>query len=252
MTHQTTLAYLNLHAVLPNLEALVTQDTMAQALVKDWDICIQFIVRKGPRGYVDFKNGTCRVGSGPAPRSGVSLFFTSCAHLNKMFNNQANPIPVKGFTKLAFVAKSFPKITDRLEYFLRPTAAVLENPEEMTINTVLTLYTAARAVTVLAVHDPVGKTVACGMPDGALTLGIQPDGPSVSLIFQNGSAEMMNGTVETPMACLAIKDMKTANDFLNQKIDAFSAISLGAVSVRGQLPMIDSLDLMLERIPCYL
>ena len=57
------------------------------------------------------------------------------AHLNKMFDGNSNPIPLKGFTKLGFLDKEFSKVTDKLEYYLKPTPELLEDPNYLNINT---------------------------------------------------------------------------------------------------------------------
>jgi putative sterol carrier protein len=49
-----------------------------------------------------------------------------------------------------------------------------------------------------------------------------------------------------------MKGMKVANDFLNGKMDTFTAIATGDVIIKGQTPMLDSMSLILDRIPMYL
>lgn len=252
MNYESTLAALNLQAVLPNLEDLVRHDPSAAAIAAKRNICIQFIVRKGPAAYVEFKNGACTVGNGRRAAADVKLFFTSCRHVNRMFKNQANPIPLKGLTKLGYLTKEFTKITQRMEHFLTPDDKLLAQADYMALNTLLTLNTAARATCVLVEEDAAAKSVAANMPDGAVTLRILPDGPAASLSFKNRRATMAVGEAEKPMAIMLMKDLKTANDLLNQKLDPFAAIALGDIVIRGQTPMIDCLDLILDRIPHYL
>jgi putative sterol carrier protein len=49
-----------------------------------------------------------------------------------------------------------------------------------------------------------------------------------------------------------MQDVRVANDFLNGKLDAFSAVAAGNVLIKGQTPMIDSISLILNRVPLYL
>jgi hypothetical protein len=252
VNYEATLAALNLQAVLPNLEDLVRQDPTAAGIGANRNICIQFIVRGGPAAYVEFKQGVCATGSGRRDGADVKLWFTSCRHLNRMFDNQANPLPIKGLTRLGFLTKEFKKITDRLEYFLKPGSNAHPEPDYMKINTLLTLNTAARAICILVEGDPAARTVAAGIPDGAVTLKVLPDGPAATITFSGRKATMMPGEVGNPMALMLMKDLKTANELLNQKLDPFAAIALGDVMIRGQTPMIDCLDLILDRIPHYL
>ncbi len=250
--YQTVLAHLNLEAVLPNLAELVARDPEAAALAAGKDICIQFSVRQGPVAHIAFQQGACRVGTGKPARSDVLLFFTSCRHLNNMFDGRANPIPLKGFTRIGFLTKNFQKITDRLEYFLKPGESSTADPEYMALNTRLMMHTAARAIAVLSEKDAAARSVAAGIPDGWVVMKVLPDGPAVSIGFSGGRAEMRPDEVDAPMACMFIKNEGVANDLLNQKLDPFAAIALGDVMIRGQTPMLDGMDLILDRIGHYL
>ncbi|MFZ5565003.1 MAG: hypothetical protein ACOZBW_13220 [Thermodesulfobacteriota bacterium] len=252
MNHDTILAQLNLWAVLPNLEELVRLDATAADMVRDWNICIQFGVPGGPAAFVRFANGACETGTGKHPAPDVRLMFVSCRHINAMFENKGIPIPLKGFTRLGFLSKEFSAITKRMEYFLKPTDALLENADYAAVNTLLTLHTAGRAVSILAGTDPQSRAVASGMPDGALMMKVLPDGPAVTLNVEKGRLSMQKGETRQPAATLVMKDMATANRLLNQKIDPFTAIALGDVKIRGLVPMIDAVDLLLDRIPHYL
>lgn len=252
MNHELVLANLNLYAVLPNLEELVKHDPKSAALTKDWNICIQFRARNGPCGFVEFINGSCCVGRGRHSRPTVKLFFVSCGHMNKMFEGKSQPIPLKGFTRLGFLAKEFSKLTDRMEYFLKPTDELLKDPDYLKLNTMMTMHTAGRAVAELAANDHVGKLIASSIMDGSVLMKILPDGPAVTINFKKGRANMKKGEIKTPTACMLMKNLKIANGILNQKIDAFTAIASGDMMIKGQTPMLDAMDLILERIPHYL
>ena len=252
MSYELVLANLNLYAVLPNLEELVKRDEEMADLTRQWNICIQFSASNGPSGFVEFKSGQCRVGRGSHTSPDVKLFFLSCGHMNKMFAGKSQPIPLKGFTKLGFLAKQFSKLTDRLEHYLKPTDELLKNQRYVELNTLFTIHTAGRAVGVLAADDPVGRIVASGMMDGALLMKVLPEGPAVTVNFKNGKAGMTKGESPDPMACMCFKDLATANGILNQKMDAFTAIASGDMVIKGQTPMLDSMDLILDRIPYYL
>ncbi|SHJ19567.1 hypothetical protein SAMN02745216_01178 [Desulfatibacillum alkenivorans DSM 16219] len=252
MSRNLVLANLNLYAVLPNLEELVRHDQEMALLIKDWDICIQFSALGGPAAFAEFKNGECTVGRGKHFSPTVKLFFATPGHLNKMFDGKAQPIPLKGFTKLGFLSKEFSKLTDRMEYYLKPSEESLSNPDFVSLNTLMTMHTAGRAVVELAVNDPVASHVSKGMMDGSLLMKVLPDGPAITLNFKNGKAGFQKGETASPMACMLLKDMDTANKLLNQKLDAFSAIAGGEVIIKGQTPMMDAMDLILDRIPHYL
>jgi len=245
-------ASLNLHAVLQNLEDLVVYDTAVADLARDWNVAIQFSVFRGPAAYIEFQNGTCKVGRGAHAAPDVRLFFTSAAHLNRMMDGKGNPIPLKGFTRLGFLMKEFPKATDRLEYYLKPTDELLADKQYLELNTRMTLNTAAFALRELARMDPIGRLNAAHMPDGTVLMKILPDGPAAHVQFSSGDIQVFKGDVERPTAMLLFKDFQIANRFLNGKMDVFTAVAAGDVMIKGQTPMLDALGLILDRVPVYL
>jgi len=252
MEHELIKARLNLYAVLKNLEDLVKYDSEMAELSRNWNLSIQFLVMGGPKAFIEFQNGACRVARGKHYAPSIKLFFLSPAHLNRMMDGNGNPIPLKGFTKISFLTGDFTTLTDKLEYYLRPTEDLLKEKAYLELNTRFTLNTAAFALREIGELDPVGKQVAAHIPDGAVLMKILPDGPAVNILFQDGQIEPGIGETSDPMACMFMKDVQMANDFLNAKIDAFTAIASGDVTIKGQIPMLDSLSLILDRIPMYL
>lgn len=252
MTHELVKASLNLHAVLQNLEDLVAHDTETAALAATWNVCIQFSIYGGPATHIEFKDGTCRVRRGKHPAPDIRLFFTSAAHLNRMMDGKGNPIPLKGFSRLGFFTKEFPKATDRLEYYLKPTQSLLADEQYLALNTRMTLNTAAFAVKELARLDPIGRLNAAHITDGTILMKILPEGPAVHVKFSSGEIDVIKGDVKQPMAMLLFKETQIANRFLSGKMDVFGAVAAGDVMIRGQAPMLDALGLILDRVPLYL
>jgi len=245
-------AHLNLAAVLQNLEDLVRFEDDMTALTKTWNTSLQFTVFRGPRAFVEFKDGGCRVQTGSHVNPSVKLFFFSCAHLNRMFDDDATPIPLKGWTQLGFLTKAFSKLTDTLKYYLSPTDERLQQTKYLELNTRLTLNTAAFAVKELARLDPIAREVASHISNGRVLMKILPDGPSIHFDFQNGGVQVKKEEADRPMACIYMQGVRKANDFLNGKLDAFAAVAAGDVLIKGQTPMIDSISLILDRVPLYL
>jgi hypothetical protein len=252
MSVQMIKANLNLYAVLRNLEDLVSHDPETASRVKDWHTSIAFRVLAGPKAYVEFKDGGCTVGQGRSRSPSVLLFFTSPAHLNRMMDGKANPIPLKGFTKLGFLKKDFTQVTDKLAYYLKPTDELLKDPHYLELNTRLTLCTAAFAVKEIGRHDPIGKLATGRAGNGVVNMKILPDGPAVHVLFHDGDIHAGRGEADTPAALMYMKDSKVANAFLNNKTDPFTAIASGEVIIKGRIPLLESLSLILDRIPHYL
>ncbi|MEJ5362189.1 MAG: SCP2 sterol-binding domain-containing protein [Spirochaetota bacterium] len=242
---------LHLYAVLQNIEDLVQYDEEAKKLIKDWNVVIKFTVKGSGNVNLIFENGKCIVTDSTEKKPDIVLFFTSPAHLNKMFDGKANPIPLKGLTKLGFLTKEFPKLTERLEYYLKPDDQKLKDSRFVTINTVMTLNTALFALKELLLFDPIGKHIAKKIKGSMLMMNVDK-GPAVYIEQKDNGFEVHKGYHEQPLAVLQFKSMKIANDFLNGKMDAFSAIASGAVATKGHIEWLDAVSPVLDRIALYL
>ena len=245
-------AHLNLYAVLQNLEDLVKLDPEMAALTRNWNVSIQFSVRNGPVAGVAFRNGVCTHSAGSLSSPSVKLYFHSPKHLNAMFDGKANPIPLKGFMRLGFLQKEFSRLTDRLGYYLKPENGRQADAQYRKVNTILTLHTAAYAVKELALLEPTSREVAAHTPPGTLQMEVLPEGPYVYLTFGPKGVEVRKGVSEKPMARMAFRNLDVAHALLNNQLDAFLAVAQGDVILQGQLPMIDNVNLILDRVASYL
>ncbi len=246
-------AHLNLYAVLRNLEDLLDLDPEAQRIAGGWEIAIQFVVSGGgPSAYVEFQGGRCRHGVGAHPNPTVKLLFLSPNHLNRMFAGHGMPIPLKGFGRLGFMARTFPKITARLEHFLRPDKVAAPDADYRRISTILTLHTAVFAVRELALLEPTSKKVAAAVPKGILQVEVLPDGPFLNLTFGKDDVQVAKGRVESPGARMTFDSLDTASALLGGQLDGFLAVAEGKLRLRGQLPMVDNTNLILDRVEKYL
>ena len=253
MIYDTLKARLNLNAVLRNLEELPDLDPETAAMIKAWDISIRFRVLRGISARLQFKDGHCTYEENAKEASDVVLFFLSHKHLNGMFDEKAPPIPLKGFKRLGFLKDEFSRVTKRLEYFLKPTPELLEEPEYVRVNTALTLSTAVHAARELVLLDPVAKQVGRQTPSGLLQIQVLPDGPNAWMQYDGkGGIVSGRGKNGTPAATLTFRDRGVACALFNGKLDDFGAVALGDVKLRGLVPIIDNTNLILDRIPAYL
>lgn len=251
MSYHLIKAGINLYAVIKNLEDLITVDQACRELIKGKKISIQFIVKNGPNAWVKFENDACEVGQGKMKNPSVKLWFRSPEHLNQMFDGNGNPIPLKGFTKLGFLTKDFPKITDKLEYYLKPEEVENPSDEYIAINTRFTLTVAAFALSEIGKFDEKAKITASHIPDGKIQMRVLPNDPAVFLVVKDGIISAEKGMTENPDAVMEMKDMQTANDFLNGKSNPFLAIASGDVIIKGITPMLDNLSLILDKVGKY-
>ena len=248
-------ARLNLLAVLPNLEDVVRDDPEMHALVGDERLTVQFVVARGPRAYVRLAGGVCTVGQGAPPKDGapsVVLAFTGPGHLNKMFDGKAQPVPVWGLNHLRFLQGPFTQLTERLSYYLTPSPELLAHAGYLRMNTQLTLNTAAFAVPQLVAADPDCRALRHALGDGVIVLKVLPGGPAVSLDVSVAGIRPVKGELPGASATVLLPDLQVASDFLNGKLDTFTAVAGGLIQIWGQIAMVDALALVLDRIPRYL
>lgn len=243
-------AGVNLYAVIKNIEQLVILDPEIKELVKNWDISIEFRVKKGPVASIKFKDGNCEVIKGKFKRTDVILFFMSEAHLNKMFDGNANPIPLKGFTKLGFLDKEFSKVTDKLEYYLKPTPELLSEAEYQRINTIFTLTTAVNALPVIMEFDPKAKLTGSHLTKGSLFINVE-NGPNAFINTDKNYIEVGKGSSADSTCEMIIKDINIANKFFSGEVDIFSALAKQDIKIVGQTYLLDNIGLILDRIPIY-
>ncbi len=250
MKNQKVLAYCNLFAVLRNIEYLAAHDKESKAAVAGKNLSIQFKVKNGPSGQLVFKNGSAEMREGFHPSS-IILFFTSPEHFNKMIDGKANPIPLKGFTKIGFLTGPFMKLAERLSYFLKPTEALLSDPGYFKMNTEMTFYTAFSALAQIGNRDRRGIQNAKHIPDGTVQAAI---GDSVGLYItaKNGRLTAVKGFADKPAARLVFKDLKTAQGVLSGKTDTYAAIAVGDLVMKGFIPMIEHMNPILESVSGYL
>ena len=169
-----------------------------------------------------------------------------------MFDGNGHPIPLKGFTKLGFLKNEFSKLTDRLEYYLKPTPELLEDETYVHINTTLALQAGVFAVPELAQFEPTCQVIAARIRAGAVQVEVLPDGPFVHIVFDNGTATAKKGKVDKPMAMMTFRTTKAANDLLNGRLDTFLAATDGSVKLVGRLDMAEDMSLYFDKVGDYL
>lgn len=247
-----TMACINLHSVLRNLEDLCELDGEAKELIKGKNISILFSAKGVPEATLSFKEGKCTMQRGKQEPYDMKLYFRSADHFNKMIQGQANPIPVKGLSKINFLKNEFISLTKRLEFYLKPTEDQLKDPEYSKINTILTAYTAFFALSEIGNNDKVGKINASRIPDGTIGVSVLNGGPTISLIASGGKLTTKKGSETKPRAHMSFDCLETANGVLNGKIDSYTCIGDGRLVIKGYIPMVDNMNKLLAQVPAYL
>lgn len=250
MKDTRTMAHINMHAVLRNLEDLCRLDAPARELVGRNRTTVGLLVRQGPRMSLRFADGTCTASPG-TKGSQVLLYFHSCEHFNAMVAGSANPLPLRGFTRLGFLTGPFTGLTKRLEHFLVPAPGVADDPAWRAVNAELSLYAAAHAMVQVANHDPYLQALAATMPSGVVAIEVR-DGPALSLSRQDGGLQVSKARCPKPRARMEFASLDAAYQMLNGITDSFTCIASGQLAMSGFIPMIEVVDRLLFKVGEYL
>lgn len=284
------MARVNLCAVLRTLEQLPNIDDRAAALCRGVDETIQFTVahRAVPaatlaaRAVCDRRKRTLRTAArcgvtvakkalpaktvvririadgqishhmGPGPAS-IKLFFPSPGAVNAMFSGDGNPIPTKGFSKIAFLKGPFTELTDILEQYLRLTPVQLDDPVKARANAKLTLHLAAYALAEIGNFDPSGRENAARMADGDIVLAVRGDDPvAVTISARGGVLSARPGPAASRRAAMVFSDLDVAGKVLRGELAAFTAIGREQLELGGYIPSLDHMNKILGIVPRYL
>jgi hypothetical protein len=237
--------------VLPLLEDIVEYDAEAKGIVKDWNGTIQFSCPGGFGEYIEFKNGKAKAYRGTTSWPTVAFWFASPKDLNKMFLGEGIPmmVPWKGLTHIGMI-KGFTELSKRLEYYMKTPEEQLPD-EDLPFIVKLKLFAAVRAVKEVGENDPHVSGYAANLPNGIAELRIK-GGPAAHIRIRNGILMPDKGSVGKPNALMEFKDFKVANALFNDELDAMAAIGSCDIKLEGQIPLIDNMNAILDRIALYL
>lgn len=244
------MSYINVFAVLKNMEELVRVDAASKELIKDKDMSIQFTVNKGPKAVLTFRNGEAQLTRGGG-KAGIKLYFFSPDHFNKMMDGKANPVPYKGLTKISFLTGTFMKLAERLEYYLRPDEDKLRDSAYFKANTEMTAYAAFFALSEIGNRDEKALHSTAAIPDGKILVKVE-NGPAVTVIKENGILRTEKGEPESPRCILSFSSLESAHLVLNGKLDTYTALATGQMAMRGFIPMIENMNPILDQVAEYL
>lgn len=250
-TDSRTMAFVNLFAVLGTLENLCELVPEARELLKGKrPVTVGFAVKDGPRATLAFHEGGCSITEG-CESCDIKLSFSSCEKFNGMIEGTVKPVPTKGFTKILFLTKTFVPLTELLARYLKPSKEDLEDGAFREINTKLTLYAAAAAISQVGNNDKSGRFSAGLMPDGDIVLEIK-DVMGVTVNVKDHRLTTIKRPTHNPRAVLSFSDLEITRQLLNGEASSIACICNGSVEMRGMLNMIDNLNRILYRVGQYL
>ena len=251
MKDQKALSYINMFAVLKDLEMLCSLDDEAKALAAPKSpVSIGFNVGgDGPKATLSFDGGKCTMTEGKGGQ--VKLWLGSPEALNQMVDGEKTPLPYGGFFKLSFLLKNFMQMTDILNKYLRASDEDLKDRAFFEKSTTMMFYLVANALSAIGNYDEIGQISAAKIPDGSIAMEIA-GGPCAEIVIKNGHMETFNRKAEKPRAFMIFDSFDTARGLFDGSVESMSALAAGKIVMKGFIPMIDNLNKILSRVAVYL
>lgn len=251
MKDQKALSYINVFAVLKDLEVLCELDPEAKKLASpEKAVSIGFNVGgDGPKAVFTFENGKCTMQEGKGGK--IKLWLGSPEDLNKMVDGEKNPLPYGGLFKLSFLLKNFTAMTELLNKYLRASDEDLKDRAFFERSTTMMFYLVTNALSAIGNYDEIGQFSAKKIPDGSIAMEIA-GGPCAELVIKDGHMETFNRKAQKPRACMIFDSYDTARGLFDGTMESMSALAAGKIVMRGFIPMIDNLNRLLSRVAVYL
>ena len=248
---QTTLAYVNLYAVLGALPRLTELDPAARQLatVKK-PFRLGFRVKNGPSATLVFEDGLCRMEEG-ADQCDMRLAFSSPEKFNGMIAGTVTPFPLKGLHHVFFLLRRFTKLTDILTKYLKAKPEYLSDEGFFAVSTELMFRVIAQAVAQIGNHDKIGAFSASHILDGDVELSVE-SGPAATLRAKDHALTAIFEQPESPRAVMHFTSLKLARALFDGKVNAVACIGRGEIEMRGMISMIDNINRILDRVSVYL
>ena len=248
--HDHILARLHLKAVLPAIETLVRLDRRAQSLIAGQRFGVRLKTRSGLSTRIDFRDGEALVDSEVSTGRAIELLFLSDRQLNKMFSRTgfSLPILVGGFSRISRL-RILSKLGARLHRVLTTTPHQPVDRKLLDIRADLLMgRLIPSAIAQLVSFDAscrqllapyVGRSVRFEVAGvGSSWIRFQEDGA----VFASGSSE------ELPDVTIAFRDRDVALAAIHGDLDTLAALGKGQMTIRGLIPLADTMDGVLDRL----
>jgi hypothetical protein len=247
-------ASLYLKAILPLMEDLVVFDPIAASAISGKCLILQFEVKGGPSAHLSIKNDKIRHGTGKHPAPDVRLIFKTPELLNRMFDGEdVRPGLHKGFLHLLFLIKKFPKLAERLGYYLEGPGKHATDEKTKKFLVRIGLHAMLGGMATVASDDQNLRSIADETPIGTLLVNILPDGPFgtfTKISHNSGYAfeSTFNQPANKPNAVMEFSSPDAAKKLIDGELNAVTAIGLAQeIKIRGLLPLIDKASIFLYR-----
>lgn len=253
MKNQKTMASINLHAVLPLLEEIVLHDKEAAEITKGWNTSIQFAVQDGPAATLKFKDGKLQTSPDKQGFPSVGFWFSTPDKLNDMFDGKGIPIIWTGLWHIGII-KGFMNLTKRLEHYMKnpDEKKLLSDPANFDLFIKLNIYAMARGIRAVGENDPEVIPHIKKARDGTIQLQVLPDGPAAYIVKKGDKMTVGTGMAAKPSVYMKFKNKDIAFRLIKGDIDSFAAIGTSDLVVEGYIPLVDTLDIVLDHLGRYL
>jgi hypothetical protein len=239
-SHDDLAARLYLQAVLPAFEDLAEVSPRARALVANWDCMVEFAVFGQGGAAVRFQNGQVSVLPKRCVEAAISLFFISSRQLVKQFDGKglSLPLPRRGILRWASLLR-FQRLGKILE-------------EEVEQHPRLMLSVALGSLRPLIESDAKARALMRDCPEGVAEFCV----PSLGLFgwaeWRDGAIKWGRGRASRPAeVSVSFRDEATALAALRGELDEQAAIGMGELTVRGLVPLAETLGLVMARAELY-
>ncbi len=251
MKDQKTLSYINMFAVLKDLEQLCLLDEEAKALATPKSpVSIGFNVGGGgPKASFTFDGGKCSVAEGMGGQ--IKLRLGSPDALNQMVEGTKTPLPYGGFFKLSFLLKNFSQLTEIMTKYLKASDEDLKDRAFFEKSTSMMFHLVTNALSVIGNYDEIGKISAAKIPDGSIAMEIA-GGPCAEIVVKDGHMQTFARKAQKPRSYMIFDSYDIARGLFDGTEESMSALAAGKIIMKGYIPMIDNLNKILSRVAVYL
>lgn len=239
-SHDDLAARLYLQAVLPAMEELAQVSPRARALIAGWDCAVEFAVVGQGGAAVRFRDGMVSVLRERYREAAISLWFVSSRQLVNQFTGLgfSLPLPRRGIFRMASLWR-FHRVGKILE-------------EELEQHPQLLLSVALGSMGPLVEDDAKARELMRDCPAGVAEFGVPTCGLFGWVEWRNGEIKWGRGrAARAADVTVQFHDERIALAALRGELDEWAAIGAGDLTVRGLVPLAESLGAVMERAEGY-
>lgn len=244
-------AWIQLSAILPLFEKLVSYDDEARKAIDGKNLVVQFEVKDGPVAHLGLAGGEITYGLGAHSGPDIRLTFRTPDRLNRLFAGEdVRPGIRKGLWHLRFLLGDFQVLSDRLSHYMEGEGSTPTRDEEnLRFLVEMRLQAMLAGTAAIANHDPWMEEIAEGAPAGSMHIRVLPDGPEGSLTNRSdrGWVGGVNGSVEQPSSLIEFNDLDGAKRLVYEEASLEGMAGLGEARIAGNILIAEKVNELITR-----